>query len=58
LSIATLEKVDDDVRQEIYDAAADKVRELLPIYFPERELSVRRDRKLYKIQGDFGLGTI
>jgi len=58
VSMATLEKVDEDVRREIYEAAADKIRELLPIHFPERELRVRRDRNHFKIQGNFSLGRI
>ena len=58
VSIATLEKVDEDMRREIYQAASDKVKELLPIYFPERELTVRRDGNYFKIQGDFSLGNI
>jgi len=58
VSISTLEKVDDNVRREIYEAAADKVRELLPLHFPERELTVRRDGNHFKIQGDFSLGEI
>ena len=56
--ISTQEKVDDDVRNEIYEVVADKVRELLPIHFPERELTVRRDKNHFKIQGDFSLGEI
>ena len=58
VAMSTLEKVDDEVRREIYRAAADKVRELLPVHFPERELSVRRCRNHYKILGDFSLGTV
>jgi len=58
VAIATLEKVDDNVRREIYETAADKVRELLPLHFPERELTVRRDGNHFKIQGDFSLGEI
>ena len=58
VSMSTLEKVDEDVRCEIYEATADKVRELLPLHFPERELTVRRDRNHFKIQGDFGLGRV
>jgi hypothetical protein len=58
LSISTLEKIDEVVRDEIYEAATEKIRELLPVYFPERELIVRRDRNRYKIQGDFNLGVI
>ena len=58
VAMSTLEKVDEDARREIYEAAAGKVRELLPVYFPERELTVKRDRNHFKIQGDFSLGVI
>ena len=58
VSMSTLEKVDEDVRREIYEVAADKVRDLLPIHFPDRELTVRRDGNHFKIQGDFSLGNI
>jgi hypothetical protein len=53
-----LEKVDEDLRGEIYETAAQKIKELLPVYFPDRELTVRRDRNRYKIQGDFSLGPV
>jgi hypothetical protein len=58
MSISTLDKVDDNVRSEIYEAAAEKVRELLPLHFPERELTVQRDGNQFKIQGNFSLGEI
>jgi len=58
VTIATLDKVDEDVRREIYEAAAEKVKELLPVYFPERELTVRPEKNHFKIQGDFSLGEI
>jgi len=58
ISISTLEKVDEDVRREIHEAAMEKVKELLPIYFPDRELNVKRDGNNFKILGDFSLGTI
>jgi hypothetical protein len=58
VAMSTLEKVDDAVRREIYEAAANKVRVLLPIHFPERELTVRLDKNHFKIQGDFNLGDI
>ena len=57
VSIITLEKVCEDERREIYEAATEKVKELLPIHFPERELSVKRDGNHFKIQGDFSLGN-
>ncbi|GBU27840.1 hypothetical protein R84B8_01381 [Treponema sp. R8-4-B8] len=58
VSISTLEKVDDSIRREIYETAAEKIRELLPLHFPERELTVCRDGNHFKIQGDFSLGEI
>jgi hypothetical protein len=56
VEMSTLEKVDDRARAKIYRAAVDKVRELLPLHFPERNLSVRRDGNHFKILGDFSLG--
>ena len=58
VSISTLEKVDENTRREIYEAAKDKVVELLPVHFPEREFTVRLDGNNYKILGDFSLGVI
>jgi hypothetical protein len=58
VAMSTLEKVDESVRREIYGAAAEKVRELLPLHFPERTLTVQRDNNHFKIQGDFSLGVI
>ena len=57
-SISTLQEVDEKERFEIYQAAVRKVIELLPVHFPERELSVQRDRNQFKILGDFSLGSI
>ena len=56
--MATLEKVDENVRREIYEITAEKVRELLPIYFPERKLTVECTGTHFKIIGDFSLGSI
>lgn len=58
VSIATLEKVDDAVRRQIYEAAANKVKELLPFHFPERNLTVQCTGSHFKIKGDFNLGII
>ena len=58
LIISTPAKVDADLRREIYETAAEKVKELLPVYFPERELTVQRDGNHFKITGDFSLGSI
>ena len=56
--MSTLEKVDDDVRREIYVKAAEKVKELLPVYFPDRKLTVNCTGRYFKIKGDFSLGII
>lgn len=58
VSMSTLEKVCDEVRSEIYKVTSEKVRELLPVYFPDRELTVKQDKNHFKIQGDFKLGLI
>jgi len=58
VEMKTLEKVPAEKRQEIYEAAVNKIKELLPVYFPERKLDVHREGNHFKIQGDFSLGSI
>jgi hypothetical protein len=58
VTMATLEKVDEAVRQEIYHKAVDMVRQLLPVYFPGRGLNVQQDGNHCKIIGDFSLGDV
>jgi hypothetical protein len=58
VEMSTLEKVEESARREIYRAVVEKVRELLPLRFPERELSVRQDGNHFKILGDFSLGDL
>ncbi len=56
--IVTLERVPADEREEILDDAEEKIRELLPAYFPDRDLAVSRDRRTFKIHGDLSLGKV
>jgi hypothetical protein len=58
VAMATLEDVDEKTRAEIYHAVVEKVRQLLPLRFPERELTVQQDGNHCKILGDFSLGDI
>ena len=58
VTMSTLQDVDDAVRREIYEIVVEKVKELLPLRFPERELVVQQDGNHFKIQGDFGLGDM
>jgi hypothetical protein len=54
--VATLANVPDGWFEAFLDETAERVREKLPVYFPDRELSVVRDGSRYKIIGDFSLG--
>jgi hypothetical protein len=53
--MVTLSDVDSDEREAIRRHAARRVRELLPEYFPERDLRVVRDGDVFKITGDLSL---
>ncbi|MFP4377131.1 MAG: hypothetical protein ACLFP4_08810 [Spirochaetales bacterium] len=56
VDMVTLDKVPEEVREKIEQEVADLVNEKLPYYFPDRDLSVDRDRNVYKIHGDLRLG--
>jgi hypothetical protein len=56
--MVTLSEVPEDVRSQIEDDVAVKLREALPHTFPGRELHVNRDGPIYKIYGDLSLGTL
>jgi len=59
VKMATLDKVCEEDRRIIYEATAAKVRELLPVYFPDRDLGVEWcDIQRFKILGNFTLGKI
>jgi hypothetical protein len=57
VEMVTLADVPDDVEEQIEAEAAQRVEEKLRERFPERELTVERDRRVFKIRGDFSLGT-
>jgi hypothetical protein len=56
VDMVTLANVSKDQEERILEDAVEKVRELLPKYFPERRLQVRRDKRVFKITGDLSLG--
>ncbi len=58
IDISTLEYVKNEFRSKLEDDAAEKLRSLLPIYFPNRELSVLKEHNYYKLVGDFSLGSV
>ncbi len=53
--MVTLTQVDEETREEIRNYVARRVTELLPEYFPDRDLDVVRDGDLYKVTGDLSL---
>jgi hypothetical protein len=55
IRLVTLSHVDEETREEIRAYVSDRVRELLPEYFPDRSLDVVRDGDLFKITGDLRL---
>jgi len=58
VDMVTLDHIPQDVRDAIEQETADLVNQKLPYYFPERELTVVRDRNVFKIYGDLRLGEL
>lgn len=58
ISISTLSLIPAEERERIVKAGAEKIEELLPVYFPNRELHVIQEGNYYKIVGDFSLGDV
>ncbi|MCD4699356.1 MAG: hypothetical protein K8R91_02140 [Phycisphaerae bacterium] len=57
IDISTLEKIPVEIREKIEKDAAGKLESMIPDFFPEREIHVTKDASIYKITGDFSLGT-
>lgn len=55
IRLATLEKVPPDMLESIRNQVAKRCAELLPEYFPERDLDIVREGSAYKITGDLSL---
>lgn len=58
IEISTLDRVKSEDRQEIETAAITFLRTQLPVHFPNRKLSIVKDGRVYKIIGDFSLGSL
>jgi len=58
VQIATLRDVPDEIEEEIDGVAASLIQDILPRYFPDRDLSVTREGRYYKIHGDLSLGVV
>ena len=57
IDIVTLSRVAKEDVDEIEASAVKYLKQLLPAYFPDRTLDSVKDGNLYKIIGDFSLGT-
>ncbi|MFA5699022.1 MAG: hypothetical protein WC954_04725 [Sphaerochaeta sp.] len=57
IEIRTLQHVPLDIRSQIETDGIEYLTTLLPHYFPERKIEVMRDGNVYKLIGDFSLGT-
>lgn len=58
VSISTLEHIPFSVKETIYKEVSFLIQERLPVFFPERKLEVVKDGAVYKIIGDFSLGSV
>jgi len=58
IKLKTLENVNKQVLEEIDEIALKLIKEKLPKFFPDRELTIDRDGNVIKIHGDFFLGSI
>ena len=54
--MSTLDHVPRDVRESIEAFVVRDVQELLPKFFPGKELTVKKDGSIFKITGDLSLG--
>lgn len=58
LHMSTLTHVGSEVKEKIQKDAIEKIKHLLPVYFPGRDLEVKKDGCVYKICGDLSLGSL
>ena len=58
IKLVTLQNISEDVRDEIERVAMQKLKELLPQYFPETALDISIDGPVLKIHGDLSLGKV
>lgn len=57
VEMRTLATVDKKDEEEVEEATVTILEELIPHYFPERKISLKKDGHVYKLVGDFSLGN-
>ncbi|HKM05609.1 MAG TPA: hypothetical protein VJ869_01355, partial [Sphaerochaeta sp.] len=57
VEIRTLSKVKKEDELAVEEATVSIINDLLPQYFPDREIKLQKDGNVYKLVGDFSLGS-
>lgn len=57
VEMRTLSRVKKEDEKAVEEATVAIINELIPQYFPEREIKLKKDGKVYKLVGDFSLGS-
>ncbi|MDI9455478.1 MAG: hypothetical protein QM442_06495 [Spirochaetota bacterium] len=58
IEIRTLQNVPSVIRRKIEEDGIEYLRTQLPVFFPDRKIEVKKDGNLYKLVGDFSLGSV
>ncbi len=57
VEMRTLAKVKQEDKKAVDEATVRIINELLPKYFPKRKIRMKKDGNVYKLVGDFSLGS-
>lgn len=57
VEIRTLSKVKKEDELAVEEATVSIINDLIPQYFPDREITLQKDGNVYKLVGDFSLGS-
>lgn len=55
VSMVTLSKVPEEIKQKIYIEVTEELKRFLEEYYPERDIKVAKDGNVFKIFGELGL---
>ncbi|MDY0287747.1 MAG: hypothetical protein RBR15_02855 [Sphaerochaeta sp.] len=57
VEMRTLAKVKKEDEKAVEEATVEIINELIPKYFPDRAIKMKKDGNVYKLVGDFSLGS-
>lgn len=58
IHLSTLVEVDNETMNSIETNAIKMIKKLIPVYFPNRKLEIKKDGSVYKLCGDLSLGAL